>query len=247
MTLTSLGLNFDSAAPAGSDAKKKEYRLRRFIPYVAHYDADTLLTEDDQLIQIIKLEGLAFQTRDEEDLKRQKRFRNRLIRSITKSDFGVTVHVVRRRHFEYPEGEFPNRFCAELDVAWRRKHEQNEQYANEIYLSIIKFPYKSGVVVGAKDRMHRLPKPQAAARQARLLAPPLRAGTARCHAPRIADVVCLRAAPARDGLQGGWLVFGCTALPPLPHQLAGRRSTGAAHADPRLPGQEPADFRDGSD
>ena len=156
MTRTSLGLSFDSlvdnATPAGSEEKKKEYRLRKFIPYVAHYDADTLLTEDDQLIQIIRLEGLAFQTKDEEDLKRQKRFRNRLIRSIAKSDFGVTVHVVRRRHFEYPEGTFPNRFCAELDAAWQRKHEQNEQYVNEIYLSIIKLPYKSGVVVGAKDR-----------------------------------------------------------------------------------------------
>ena len=84
MILTRLGLDFAQTAPAGSEAKKKEQRLRRFIPYIAHYDAETLLTEDDQLIQIIKLEGLAFQTRDEEDLRRQKRFRNRLVRSIAK-------------------------------------------------------------------------------------------------------------------------------------------------------------------
>lgn len=155
MTRTSLGLDSlaGRAMPVGSEAKSKEYRLGRFIPYTTHYDADTLLTEDDQLIQIIRLDGLAFQTRDEDDLKRQKRFRNRLVRSIAKSDFGVTVHVVRRRQFEYPDGSFPNRFCAELDVAWRGKHEQHEQYVNEIYLSIIKFPYKSGVVVGAKDRI----------------------------------------------------------------------------------------------
>ena len=125
MILTRLGLDFAQTAPAGSEAKKKEQRLRRFIPYVAHYDAETLLTEDDQLIQIIKLEGLAFQTRDEEDLRRQKRFRNRLVRSIAKSDFGVTVHVIRLKHFEYPGGTFPNRFCAELDAAWRRKHERD--------------------------------------------------------------------------------------------------------------------------
>src|SRR5437879_13893187 len=86
MILTSLGLDFSHAVPAGSEAKKKEQRLRRFIPYVAHYDPETLLTEDDQLIQIIKLEGLAFQTRDEEDLRRQKRFRNRLVRSIARSE-----------------------------------------------------------------------------------------------------------------------------------------------------------------
>ncbi len=117
MTLTSLALRLTRPVPAGSEAKAKEHRLRRFIPYLAHYDGETLLTEDDQLVQIIKLEGLAFQTRDEEELKRQKRFRNRLVRSIAKSDLGVTVHVVRRRQFEYPDGTFPNRFCADLDSA----------------------------------------------------------------------------------------------------------------------------------
>src|SRR5438309_821212 len=146
--ISSLGLefnfNFKRTMPAGSEAKKQEYRLTKFIPYVAHYDADTLLTEDDQLVQIIKLDGIAFQTRDAEDLKRQKRFRNRLVRSIAKSDFGVTVHVIRRKHFEYPGGTFPNRFCAELDAAWRRKHERSEQYVNDIYVSLVKFPYKSG-------------------------------------------------------------------------------------------------------
>ena len=153
MTPTSLGLAFTRPESAGTDAKRREQRLRRFIPYLAHYDGETLLTADDQLIQVIKLEGLAFQTKDEEDLKRQKRFRNRLVRSIAKSDLGVTVHVVRRRHFEYPESSFPNRFCAELDAAWRRRHEQAEQYVNEIYVSFVKFPYKAGVLVGAKDRL----------------------------------------------------------------------------------------------
>lgn len=153
MTLTDLDLALGEPAPAGSDAKRREQRLRRFIPYLAHYDGETLLTADDQLVQIVKLEGLAFQTRDADELKRQKRFRNRLVRSIAKSDLGVTVHVVRRKHFEYPDGEFPNRFCAELDAAWRRKHECTEQYVNEIYLSLVKFPYKAGVLVGAKDRL----------------------------------------------------------------------------------------------
>ena len=153
MTLTSLGLRLMRPVPAGSAEKAREQPLRRFIPYLAHYDGETLLTEDDQLVQIIKLEGLAFQTKDAEELKRQKRFRNRLVRSIAKSDLGVLVHVVRWRHFEYPEATFPNRFCADLDAAWRRRHEEAEQYVNDIYVSLVKLPYKAGVLVGAKDRL----------------------------------------------------------------------------------------------
>jgi type IV secretion system protein VirB4 len=154
MTLSSvLGLSFRVAAPAGRAQKRKEQPIRRFIPYTAHYDESTLLTQEDQLVQIIRLDGLAFQTQDEDTLRRQKRFRNRLLRSLAKSDLGVTVHVVRRKDFGYPEGTFPNRFCAALDEAWREKHQQAEHYINEIYFSLIKLPYKSGVLVGAKDRL----------------------------------------------------------------------------------------------
>jgi type IV secretion system protein VirB4 len=154
MTLSNaLGLAFRVAAPAGVAQKRREQPVRRFIPYIAHYDESTLLTEEDQLVQIIRLDGLAFQTQDEDTLRRQKRFRNRLLRSLAKSDLGVTIHIVRRKDFHYPEGTFPNSFCIALDAAWREKHEQAEHYVNELYLSLIKLPYKSGVLVGAKDRL----------------------------------------------------------------------------------------------
>src|SRR4051812_36059887 len=154
MTLTSvLGIGLHAGKPGGVAQKRKEQGVSRFIPYTAHYDEATLLTADDQLVQIIRLEGLPFQTIDDDALRRQKLFRNRLLRSLARSDLGVTVHVVRRKHFTFPEAAFPNRFCTELDAAWRHKHEQTEHYVNEIYLSLVKLPYKSGVLVGAKDRL----------------------------------------------------------------------------------------------
>ena len=85
MTLTSLALRLTRPVPAGSEAKAKEHRLRRFIPYLAHYDGETLLTEDDQLVQIIKLEGLAFQTRDEGDVEVLRE----LVREVPRADAGA--------------------------------------------------------------------------------------------------------------------------------------------------------------
>ena len=111
MTLTSrLGLDFSRSQPA-IKPKAREQKLRRFVPYTMHYDESTLLTEDDRLVQIIQLDGLAFQTQDEDTLRRQKRFRNRLLRSVAKSDLGVMVHVIRRKDFAFPTSTFPNRFC----------------------------------------------------------------------------------------------------------------------------------------
>ena len=118
MTLPKLDLNFFAPTPKGVDAKKKEQPIGQFIPYTVHYDDSTLLTEHNQLIKIIKLEGLSFQTRDEDELRRHKVFRNRLARSISKSDYGVYLHIVRRKHFRYPDGVFPNQFCTDFDAAW---------------------------------------------------------------------------------------------------------------------------------
>src|SRR5262245_58121175 len=100
MTLISgMGLDVSASFPEGTARKRKEQRIRRFNPYTVHYDEQTLLTEDDQLVQVLRLDGLAFQTQDEDTLRNQKRFRNRLLRSLAKSDLGVMVHVVRRKDF----------------------------------------------------------------------------------------------------------------------------------------------------
>jgi len=153
------------------------------------------------------------------DLRRQKRFRNRLVRSIAKSDFGVTVHVIRRKHFEYPEGSFPNRFCAELDAAWRRKHERRRAIRKRHLRLTREVPLQVGRS-GRCEGSRRLPEPQASARKARLLAQALCAGVAGRYATRAAG---RSAATSRS-------CFVCIArtrdwysqppgLPPLPGEL----------------------------
>src|SRR5437762_14133606 len=68
---------------------------------------------------------------------------------------------------------------------------------------------------------HRLSEPQAAAREARLLAQALRAGAAGRVAARSADARRLRAEAAWHVLQRRELVFAAHGLPALPGELGG--------------------------
>lgn len=70
------------------------------------------------------------------------------------------AYVIKRaiRH-GYPRNRIRQEFSRYLerriggrDAAWKAKHQPAEHYVNELYLSLIKLPCKSGVLVGAKDR-----------------------------------------------------------------------------------------------
>ncbi|MFN7605593.1 MAG: hypothetical protein ACK5RU_06695, partial [Hyphomonadaceae bacterium] len=51
------------------------------LPYARHVDDTTIETRDGMLLQIIKLDGLAFETADTEDLNYRKAIRDTMLRS----------------------------------------------------------------------------------------------------------------------------------------------------------------------
>ena len=51
---------------------RREYKASGFVKYTMHWDDKTLLTEDNKLIQIIRVGGYSFETADDEDLDTHK-------------------------------------------------------------------------------------------------------------------------------------------------------------------------------
>jgi type IV secretion system protein VirB4 len=126
-------------------AAQQERKAAEKVPYAAHYDCNTLLTRDSDLIQVIKLAGLAFETADERHLAQRKRFRNNLLRTIARSQYAVYQHTIRRKQHIYPDGRFSQGFARDLDQAWRSQHEQRQLYVNDLYLSLVRRPQMAGV------------------------------------------------------------------------------------------------------
>src|SRR5262249_19509837 len=60
-----------------------------FIPYFCHWDAETLITKEDELVQILKIDGFPFETADDEDLDIKKQIRNTLWKSFASGRFSA--------------------------------------------------------------------------------------------------------------------------------------------------------------
>lgn len=116
----------------------KEATTSHFIPYKCHYDAKTILTKKDELMQVIKLDGFSFETVDDEELDLRKSVRNALLKSMTSGNLALYFHTIRRKQAAYPPGKQPRGFAREVDKAWRKKHEGHDSFQNEIYITVMR-------------------------------------------------------------------------------------------------------------
>lgn len=152
---TFLDLKLKKKMPLLSRVASRELKESEFIPYACHYDENTILTKSGDLLQILKIEGLPFETADPAELNFQKDIRNTILRSIAKSHYAVYIHTLRRKQNVFPEGEFSPGFSKALNEVWREKHGTLELYVNDFYLTIIQ-KSKSAGIAGLKGKIESL-------------------------------------------------------------------------------------------
>jgi len=141
--MTLLDLKLRKSSPRLNGVAAREFPESDFIPYACHFDDHTILTKSGDLLQIIKINGLEFETADEDFLCFRKNLRNTLFRSIAKHGTGLYVHTVRRKQSVFPEGRFDPGFPDLLNSAWKEKHSRLKLFVNDFYLTIIQRPQSS--------------------------------------------------------------------------------------------------------
>jgi type IV secretion system protein VirB4 len=146
-----LDLSVGVQHPKGSEEDLRELEASEFIPYDIPYDDNTVITKDNALMQVLKLDGLYFDSLTEAQVKQFENRRNTMLRSIASSNFGIYVHTVRRKIFDYVEGEGDTWFAKRFNDAWRARYQKQGFYINEIYISLIRTRFRAGVP-GLMDR-----------------------------------------------------------------------------------------------
>jgi type IV secretion system protein VirB4 len=120
------------------------------LPYTGHLDAQTVVTRDGQLVQVLKLEGFPAETAGDAELSYRKSVRETLLRGAASSRLAIHHHVVRRQvaPADMPPPEDP--FCAALDAAWKTRLSQRRLYVNELYLTLVSRPLQgtAGLIEG---------------------------------------------------------------------------------------------------
>lgn len=135
---------------------QKELMIGDFIPYKTHWNATTIITKDNSLMQVIKLNGFSFETADDIDIDLRKNMRNSLFKSLSSGSISIYFHTIRRRkslenHQSSipidPSVDIPNDFVSYLEREWKKKYSTLESYVNELYITITFKPDKGGAAI----------------------------------------------------------------------------------------------------
>ncbi|MDG4868608.1 VirB4 family type IV secretion/conjugal transfer ATPase (plasmid) [Guyparkeria sp. 1SP6A2] len=119
---------------------ERENEAAEFIPYSALIDERTVKTEGGDLIQVIKLDGIAHEAADDDDLEILKEQINILLRNIATPQVSLWSTIIRREETIYPGGEFTDGFDRDLNEKYRAHVTRDRMMVNELYLSIIYRP-----------------------------------------------------------------------------------------------------------
>jgi len=138
-------MKFSVATTKKEKITKSEVSAARFIPYRCHWNEDTILTYDEELIRVIKIKGFAFETADDEEIDLKKHARNNLFKGMASGQFSMYFHTVRRNEKGFPDGEMPDLFSHRVNQSWSEKHSDERTYINEHYLTLIRGKETSGI------------------------------------------------------------------------------------------------------
>ncbi len=142
-----LGLKLSNARLKYDKLIKSEYSASNFLPYVCHYNNNTILLTENRLLRVIKVNGFSFETADDEDLEIKKELRNSLFKGMGKGTFSMMFHTIRRKQRAYPDGDMPDYFSQIADEEWHYRHRGDYTFVNELYVSIIKQKDTSGIAM----------------------------------------------------------------------------------------------------
>jgi type IV secretion system protein VirB4 len=139
------------------------------LPYARHIDDATIETRDGMILQVIKIDGLAFETADTEDLNYRKAIRETMLRSIAHARFAIVHHVVRSPVKPSLESDFPDAFSAELDRQWGERLDGRAMFVNDLFLTIVRRPAngRMGFLDKAMDVLRGTSPQETAAQRAR--------------------------------------------------------------------------------
>ena len=127
---------------ARNRAALKEVPAGVHLPYLAQIDDHTILTRNGQLLQIIKLDGLPFETIARADLDSRLAMRDAMFQTLASSRFALVHHVLRRAVEPRFEGRFDDPFSAELDATWRKRLAARRLFVNDLYLTLVVRPLR---------------------------------------------------------------------------------------------------------
>jgi type IV secretion system protein VirB4 len=114
-----------------------EGAIADYLPFSHHVSDTAISTKNGEYMTIIRISGRSHQSASEDEVFRWTRELNNAVRGLASANVCFWSHVVRRKVFEYPDAEFSNVFCKQLDRKYRSSFEDMTLMVNDLYLTVI--------------------------------------------------------------------------------------------------------------
>lgn len=108
-----------------------------FIPFVCHYNPNTILTKNGELVKIIRITGFGDESMMSQVSSMRDNIRSAIVNHIPNKQYAFWFHTIRRKKDINPKGNFDEFFPNQLDKEWNQKNNWSSQYVNELYITII--------------------------------------------------------------------------------------------------------------
>ncbi|MDX1950007.1 MAG: hypothetical protein SFT90_05865 [Rickettsiales bacterium] len=123
---------------AKKSEKKYHSSVEDFIPYAAHYDEDTIITKNGELMEVIKITGFNFETIAGDSTKDLRQIiRNTILNHVKTDEVAVWLHTFRTKVNIDTDASKLKGFNKFLHEKWVEKNEWNNQYVNELYITFL--------------------------------------------------------------------------------------------------------------
>ena len=145
-------LNIRHAQKQNSDLRPKlaaKNPNENFIPFVCHFDPNTILTKNGELLQVIRITGFNHESIASELVNLRETVRGAISSNIKNSNFALWLHTIRRKKDIASKGEFGDYFSKKLNDDWNKINNWQNQFVNELYLTIIIQGHDTSIIHGA--------------------------------------------------------------------------------------------------
>lgn len=109
------------------------------IPVACHYNPDTLLTKNSDLVQIIEISGFAENIKEGTAEELREAVRDAIHQNIPSYEYAVYIHTIRSRKNIMPsQGQLPFGIANDMNEEWRKKNNWDKQLTNTLYISVVR-------------------------------------------------------------------------------------------------------------
>jgi len=109
-----------------------------FIPYACHYNKDTILTKNGELLQAFKIKGFSYTTGGGGGGNVREQIRKAIFATVKSSQFAICFHTIRHTINLDSVPKFPTFFSQKTHEAWVRINTWNNKHVNSLYVTLIR-------------------------------------------------------------------------------------------------------------